>query len=274
MNEGLRSARLLTARVGPGDGRAGGVLRSTGDDAVARARGNESGYIMVALLIGIAVSAIWMGAMLPTWRHQVIREKEAELIFRGEQYARAVFLYRQKNNNASPISIDMLVNQKYLRKKYLDPITGKDFIVVGGVTAPGGVGQPQQPAGRAGRGVVPGGSTIQAGITGVRSTSNDTSVVIYRNQQTYSQFPFDWALEAQRAGAPVGGPQAPGQTGRPGRGGLETIPGRGQPGPGRGATPSGPGRGGPGGGRGQGGGVVRPGRGGSLPPGDAVILPR
>ena len=39
---------------------------------------DDGGYIMVVLLIGIAVSAVWMGAMLPAWRHQAIRQKEAE----------------------------------------------------------------------------------------------------------------------------------------------------------------------------------------------------
>jgi type II secretory pathway pseudopilin PulG len=208
--------------------------------------GNEQGYIMVALLIGIAVSAVWMSALLPSWRHQVVREKEAELIFRGEQYARAIFLYRQKNNQTPPPNIDTLVNQRYLRKKYLDPMTGKDFLPVGGVTLAGGTG-PQAPP-TAGRGSAP--LTAQAGITGVRSTSNDTSIVIYRNQQTYSQFPFDWALEAQRAGAGgLGnvGPQQPGARGGP-RGG---VGGRGTDGRGGTTRPGGDGRGGVGPGTGR-----------------------
>ena len=94
---------------------------------------DDGGYIMVVLLIGMAVSAVWMGAMLPAWRQQTIRQKEAELIFRGEEYARAIALYWRKNNQTLPPSIDVLVSQRYLRKKYLDPITNKEFLTVGGL---------------------------------------------------------------------------------------------------------------------------------------------
>src|ERR1043165_1991042 len=53
---------------------------------------DDHGYIMVVLLVGMAVSAIWMTALLPSWRQQTQREREADLIFRGEQYARAIAL--------------------------------------------------------------------------------------------------------------------------------------------------------------------------------------
>jgi hypothetical protein len=57
----------------------------------------------------------------------VQREKEAELVFRGEQYARAIGLYQRKLAGAFPPSLDALVEQKFLRKRYKDPITGDDF---------------------------------------------------------------------------------------------------------------------------------------------------
>jgi type II secretory pathway pseudopilin PulG len=193
---------------------------------------DDGGFIMVALLVGIAVSALWMTVLLPSWKQQETREREAELIFRGEQYARAIYLYRQKNQIPPP-DIDTLVNQRFLRKKYLDPITGKEFLPLAGVTA-------GAPAGRAG-GAAP---QLQTGLTGVRSTSNESSIVIYLNQSTYSQFPFDWTVEAQRAGRSLGpgpgtGPGAPNGRGTD-RG---TGPGRGGPGgvgPGqRGTAPAG-----------------------------------
>jgi hypothetical protein len=181
--------------------------------------------------------AIWMGAALPAWRQQAIREKEAELIFRGEQYARAIFLYRQANGQAPPPNIDTLVNRRYLRKKYVDPMTGKDFVPVAGAPviapAPGRGGRGQAPQG--GGAVGPQG---QVGMTGVRSTSTETSIVLYQNQQVYNQFPFDWMVEAQRAGAmgpinvqPDGGR---GDPARRGGGGIEgPRQGGGRPGAGR-----------------------------------------
>jgi type II secretory pathway pseudopilin PulG len=234
---------------------------------------DDGGYIMVVLLIGIAVSAVWMGALLPAWRQQTVRQKEAELIFRGEEYARAIALYWRKNNQTLPPSFDVLVSQRYLRKKYLDPMTNREFLAVGGVgpgsTSPSPLPSPSPSAGgRAlGPGAAPGGQNpfgARAGISGVRSTSTATSIVVYRGQTSYSQFPFDYIVALQRMGA--GTPQLGGDPsgGRGGvrRGGIGTparpgdevspaFPGAvrsGQPGPGRGISegrglPVAPGRG-------------------------------
>jgi type II secretory pathway pseudopilin PulG len=133
---------------------------------------DDRGFVMVALLVGIAVSAIWMAALLPAWTQQETRERELEMIFRGEQYARAIYLYRLRNQGPPP-NVDTLVNQKFLRRKYVDPMTGKDFVPVGGVSAtpPTGGG--------------PAGPQVQAGITGVRSQSNETSIIVYANQQVH-----------------------------------------------------------------------------------------
>ena len=223
---------------------------------------------MVALLVGMSVAAIWMTAALPAWRQQAQRQKEDDLIFRGEQYARAIVLYFEKNRGAYPPSIDVLVDQRYLRKKWKDPITNKDFIPVGnGVGLPGGSQQPGSSQGQGpsssfapqapgrggpqigGPGLGQQGQTV--GITGVRSESTATSIKIYQNQQQYNLWAFDAALMRARMGrlGPVGGNQ-PGNN-QPGRGG----PGdRGGQGPG-----AQPGRGGPGAAPGRGGGPVGPG---------------
>ena len=226
---------------------------------------DDGGYIMVVLLIGMAVSAVWMGALLPAWHQQAVRQKEAELIFRGEEYARAIALYWRKNNQTLPSSFDILVSQRYLRKKYLDPITNKEFLAVGGVgpgsTSPSAGGRSQGPsAGLLGQGQF----GARAGISGVRSTSTATSIVVYRGQTSYSQFPFDYIVALQRmgAGTPQLGGDPGGGRGRVGRGGMgepaqrgdevaPAFPARGrvgQPGPGRGISegrglPMAPGRG-------------------------------
>ena len=102
---------------------------------------------MAALLVSLAVMSVLHERALPAWRHEAQREKEAELVFRGEQYARAVALYRAKNQNAFPPSVDVLVQGKFLRKKYLDPITNKDFDLIGvGTQTPGSTpGTPADP---------------------------------------------------------------------------------------------------------------------------------
>jgi type II secretory pathway pseudopilin PulG len=94
-------------------------------------QGNQRGYAMAALLVSIGVMMVLMSVALPVWRHEVQREKEAELIFRGEQYARAIYLYQRKAGPGNfPPSIDLLVQQRFLRKKYKDPITDGDFQII------------------------------------------------------------------------------------------------------------------------------------------------
>src|SRR4030095_4823082 len=103
----------------------------------------EHGYAMAALLVALAIMAILLTVAMPVWRHEAQREKEAELIFRGEQYARAIALYRAKNGNQLPPSIDVLVQGRYLRKKYKDPMTKDgEFLPIAMAQNTGGVPQP------------------------------------------------------------------------------------------------------------------------------------
>jgi type II secretory pathway pseudopilin PulG len=80
----------------------------------------------------MSVMAVIMSAAMPVWSTAAKRMKEDELVFRGEQYAHAIALYQRKYANALPPSIDVLVNERFLRKKYLDPITGQEFQVLTG----------------------------------------------------------------------------------------------------------------------------------------------
>lgn len=201
----------------------------------------ERGFLMVALLIGMAVAAVYMSAALPAWRQQAQREKEAELIFRGRQYARAIMLYQDKNRNANPPDIDILVSQHFLRKKWKDPVTGEDFIPLGvGVAAPGSGSQPGTGSGSQ-SGQSGGGQPLSnqnPGVSGVRSKSTATSIKIYQQQQQYSLWPFNAASYRAETGRNV--PQQPGQGGQnprggpgggpDGRGGQQGAPGRGAPG--------------------------------------------
>src|SRR5262249_14234245 len=117
----------------------------------------QHGYAMVALIVAMSIMAIAMTVAMPTWRQMAQREKETELIFRGQQYARAIGLFQKKSGpGVLPPNIDALVEGHYLRKKYKDPITGDDFDVLQagapGTTTPGAsTANPAQP-GAAGRG--------------------------------------------------------------------------------------------------------------------------
>lgn len=87
---------------------------------------SQRGYAMAALLVGLAVMGIMLSAAMPVWRTMVKREKEEELVFRGQQYARAIALFQRKYANAYPLSLDVLIEQKFLRKKYTDPMVKGD----------------------------------------------------------------------------------------------------------------------------------------------------
>ena len=82
----------------------------------------ERGYAMAVLLVGLGVMAILLTAAMPVWRQISQREREEELIFRGNQYARAIGLYQRKYANTSPPSLDVLLEQRFLRAKYKDPM--------------------------------------------------------------------------------------------------------------------------------------------------------
>jgi type II secretory pathway pseudopilin PulG len=90
-------------------------------------RRSDAGYAMAALLVAMAVMAVMMSVAMPVWRHAAQREKEAELVWRGQQYDRALQLFRRKTSAPGPPNLDILIDQKFLRKKYKDPITGGDF---------------------------------------------------------------------------------------------------------------------------------------------------
>ena len=124
---------------------------------------------MAALLVAIAVMAIMMSVAMPVWKHDAQREKEAELVFRGNQYVRAIRLFQAKTRSF-PTSVDMLVQQRFLRQKYLDPITGKEFNYLGAAMVggqPGGGPTQANPGafGAAGAGAARGNPVGQNGLT-------------------------------------------------------------------------------------------------------------
>jgi type II secretory pathway pseudopilin PulG len=113
---------------------------------------DERGFMMAALLVTMSVMAVLMGALLPVWSTAARREREEELVFRGEQYARAIMLFQRKYANARPPSVDVLLNERMLRKKYKDPITNDEFEVLAagaGPPQPGLGGQTQTGQGTA-----------------------------------------------------------------------------------------------------------------------------
>lgn len=186
---------------------------------------DAGGYAMAALLVGIAMMSILMSMALPAWRHAAQREKEEELIFRGEQYARAVALYQRKFAGAFPPSMEVLLDQRFLRKAYEDPmVEDGEFRILyqtSAVEAAGGSEQPaannrggqetgaapRPPAGSLGSGTIAG---ARGGIVGVVSRSEATSIKQYNGRDRYDEWQFVYADVTNQPGG-VPGATTPGQ---------------------------------------------------------------
>jgi type II secretory pathway pseudopilin PulG len=205
---------------------------------------------MAALLVAIAVMGVLMSAVLPAWKTLVQRDREEELVFRGEQYARSIGLFQRKFAGAFPPSVEVLVQQRFLRRAYKDPVTGEDFQILYQNTAMSIPGQGRAPgAGQPGSGAVgsarpgqvaeapglapvptgpgpglPGGSSATAGprggIVGVTSKSSKASYRLYKGRSKYNEWQFVYTQTSNQIGVP-------GQT-RPGMPGG--VPGSARPG--------------------------------------------
>ena len=88
-------------------------------------RSPARGYALIALMIAVTVMLIGLAAVLPSVYQESQREKEEELIFRGNEYARAIFLF-DRQFHRFPRSVDELLhtnNLSFLRRAYKDPMT-------------------------------------------------------------------------------------------------------------------------------------------------------
>lgn len=89
----------------------------------------EQGYIMLILLLTVAMMIIAAGVIVPSITFEIKRDREQEMIHRGVQYSRAIRAYYKKFGRY-PAKIEDLENTnqlRFLRKRYKDPLTGKDF---------------------------------------------------------------------------------------------------------------------------------------------------
>lgn len=162
----------------------------------------ERGYAMAALLVSLAAAGILMSAALPVWSHAARRAREAELVFRGEQYARAVELYQRVYAGAFPPDVETLVEERFLRRQYRDPmVEDGEFRIVHEAELDellGAAPATDRPGEIAERSPPPADASPRrrrdteglGGIAGVVSRSNEASLRIYNGATRYSQWVF------------------------------------------------------------------------------------
>ena len=143
----------------------------------------QAGFTYLAALFAVAILGGGLALAGEVWETSAKREKEAELLFIGNEYRKAIERYFLSGQQQYPRSLEDLLKDRrrpgtvrYLRKLYPDPLTGKDW---GLVKAPDG------------------------GILGVHSLSEDKPLKVagfrprdaaFEGTQKYSEWKFVHAL--------------------------------------------------------------------------------
>lgn len=170
----------------------------------ARGRAEERGASLVSVIAGLTIMLIMISVALPSWKYVMKDAREEELLFRGEQIASAIERYQRKNGQLPP-NMEILVQQRFLRKNYKDPFAkdGKwrlvhpgEPIIPGDIPGLGGGGRvPSAPVttlvGSAPQANATIGGTISgSGILGVASMNKDKSLRMFNGRTKYSEWLF------------------------------------------------------------------------------------
>ncbi len=90
-------------------------------------RDGEEGFLLIGALIAVFLLLLVLGVAAPTVARQLRRDRELEAQHRGDQYVQAIRLYYKKFGHY-PGTMEQLEksnNVRFLRQKYVDPMTGK-----------------------------------------------------------------------------------------------------------------------------------------------------
>ncbi len=172
-----------------------------------------AGSLLVAMLVLMTISSIFLSIATTRWTFLMQREREKELIFRGVQIAKGIEEWQQQTN-APPTSLVQMTKppRPTLRKAWLDPMTVRyddegepiegtgEWSVVGPIPPPGagtGTGTSRretvaEPA-RIGATEASGRGVNTQPILGVQSTSDEVSIGRYANgeaEEPYSEWVF------------------------------------------------------------------------------------
>ena len=108
--------------------------QSGGSTRLEVKRRHSAGFTYLGLLLLIAMMGIALTVVVQVWQTVQKRDKEDELLFVGDQMRRALGLYAASSPGGQryPNSLEDLLKdprypsvRRYLRKIYLDPITGR-----------------------------------------------------------------------------------------------------------------------------------------------------
>jgi len=88
----------------------------------------EKGYILLSVTLLMTLMVIALTIEAPRIAQQIKRGKEEELIHRGNEYKNAIKKYFRKFGNypSTIAQLENTNNMRFLRKRFVDPFTGKD----------------------------------------------------------------------------------------------------------------------------------------------------
>lgn len=102
---------------------------------------SEQGFTYLAALVMVVIMGIMLAAAGRSWQMVMQREREKELLFRGSQLRQAINRWQTPVPGQQPPTQlndlkDLLKDPRsggtvrYLRRPYLDPMTGKEFVPI------------------------------------------------------------------------------------------------------------------------------------------------
>ena len=155
----------------------------------------QDGFTLAAVVVIMAVMAILLTVAVETVSFQQRREKEEELIFRGNQVVEAIRLFRARNGRF-PLNLVELVTAKprVLRKTWVDPMTGLPdwepvFLGEEGVAVTG-PGLAATPTPAPARGPGPPHAAKSGAIIGVHSRSCEEAIKLYDGRSRHCEWKF------------------------------------------------------------------------------------
>lgn len=99
----------------------------------------QQGSVFMGMLVTVAVVAVMLMEVGTLWSSVLQRERELELLTRGNEIRRAIGLYYREGNTFPKTLTDLVLDRRqptikrYLRRAYDDPLTGTpDWGVVQG----------------------------------------------------------------------------------------------------------------------------------------------
>ncbi|MGH8701066.1 MAG: type II secretion system protein [Burkholderiales bacterium] len=92
-----------------------------------------AGFTYLTVLFVVAIMGVGLALTGEVWHTAAVREKEAELLFIGNQYRKAIERYYLSGPRLYPRELSHLLKdprkpatERYLRRLYADPLTGKE----------------------------------------------------------------------------------------------------------------------------------------------------